>query len=953
MKKWKHTLLVSTLVLGSVPYNAVISPNHASAAEVEDQTAEKSVATQPDSTVESNAEEVQSETRLSEKIPNASEVSQVENENANPVLSESVKESGENSNSEILQITPRRTADFILTVDGVEEALLQENYMRTNVKTFTFARSDKYNERYDYMISLNEVPITSEIPGNVVDLSGYTDEGIYLIDLAGYTAQNRADSGEFFNNVQRTASSVNIDGVVNNPNEVVKDPTSIVVDRDINDNYGDYTYSWVISGTDLAGNLIEIKGDNTEVKPEDLASLPPGNYTITNTVNETVPEGFAPAEITDITSGAFKMSGGSVVVEHILLDKDGNETVDKTEGPEYGRLDADYTTSSIDIKGYKVVEEKKPANQNGKYTESEQIVKYYYEKIKTNINVKYVDEAGVDLLIKDPLTGDYGDPYQTTKEDIYGYELVANPENASGNYTDQDQTVTYVYKKKATQVNVHYVDKNGNPLSDDTLIPGVFDKDYTTTPKDIPGYIVTVVPNNAVGKHTVEPTEVTYVYEKIKTTINVEYVDEQGNPIATEETIPGEYGDNYTAEPKDIHGYEIVENPENATGTFTDQDQTVTYVYKKKATQVNVHYVDKDGKKLSESTLIDGVFDKDYTTTPKDIPGYIVKVVPNNATGKHTVEPTEVTYVYEKINTNIHVEYVDEQGNPITEGKNIPGEYGDNYTTEPKDIPGYDLVAEPTNPNGTFTDQDQTVKYVYKKKETKVNVHFVDEKGKSLADDLVKDGLFDDPYSTEPASIPGYILVEVPSNASGKHTADPTEVTYVYKKIEAPTVNDTLEGAKTVSGKGMPDSQVIVTFPNGSTITVDVDKDGNWQADVPEDIVLKKGDNVTAVTLDPKTGSTSDSGKGKVLPLVTKLPDTGTSGNTEKLVDPANPANTKTTAKITSSDPLTRSASTTKSASGKQLPNTGEEAGAYAVNLGLFALILAFFGKLLKKRETE
>lgn len=820
MKKLKQTLLVSTLVLGSVPYNAVFSSDQASAVELEEQTVEKVDTRQPNSALESNPlveESVQTESKLPEIAGG------VETENISQISEERTKESIDNSTNEVQQITPRKTRDFLLTVDGFEEAPLQEKYKRTNVKTFTFTRSDEFNQKYVYIISREvdgeDVRLTDEINGNVVDLSSYTEEGIYLVDLTGYTAKDRQDSGEFYNNVQRTASSVNIDGVVNNPNEIVKDPTSIVVGRDEMDIYGEYTHNWVISGTDLAGNSIEITGTDRQPTSEELTSLPPGTYIITNKVDETVPEGFTPVEITDTTSGAFKMSGGSVVVEHILLDKEANETVYKTEEPKYGRLDVDYTTNSIDIKGYKLVEDMKPANQKGKYTESEQIVKYYYEKIQTNIHVKYVDENGVDLLIKDPLTGDYDDPYQTTKEDIHGYELVANPENATGTFTDQDQTVTYVYKKKATQVNVHYVDKEGKPLSDDTSIPGVFDDDYTTTPKDIPGYIVKVVPNNSTGKHTVEPTEVTYVYEKIKTTIDVDYVNEEGNPIAKSEKILGEYEDPYQTKSKDIHGYELV-------------------------------------------------------------------AVPDNAIGNHT-------------------------------------------------------------------DQDQTVKYVYKKKETKVNVHFVDEQGQSLAADIVKDGLFDDPYSTEPASIPGYILVEVPSNATGKHTVDPTEVTYIYKKIEVPTVNDTLEGSKIVTGKGMPDSQVIVTFPDGSTVTVNVDKDGNWQAAVPEDVVLKNGERITAVTLDPKTGITSDFGVGKVLPLVTKLPDTGTPESTEKIVDPTNLANTKTAAKITSSDPLTRSASTTKSTSGKQLPNTGEEVGSYAVNLGLFALILAFFGKMLKKKETE
>ncbi|MGL5897113.1 MAG: MucBP domain-containing protein, partial [Lactococcus lactis] len=43
----------------------------------------------------------------------------------------------------------------------------------------------------------------------------------------------------------------------------------------------------------------------------------------------------------------------------------------------------------------------------------------------------------------------------------------------------------------------------------------------------------------------------------------------------------GNVGDDYTTEQKDIDGYTFKEVQGSATGTFTDQAQTVTYVYTK------------------------------------------------------------------------------------------------------------------------------------------------------------------------------------------------------------------------------------------------------------------------------------------------------------------------------------------------------------------------------------
>ncbi|MGX7264065.1 MucBP domain-containing protein [Enterococcus crotali] len=807
MKKWTHTLLVSTMVLGALPYSAINSSMQANADEVSAEQAtaeEKEVATEPSEVLTDSV--IESENILlneSDELEVNKEVS--DESDLQSETQESVLQEVENvQQQEPLKVSPRRTDDFKVSVDGVELPV-EKNYFYTNVSNLVFERAlaDEFSHEYQYSLSYNDVPVHGYISGSSVDFANYTEEGIYKVSMRGLTTGGDIDTGFFYNNIQRATSSVNIDGVINTPGTVVDNPSSITVGRDANDTYGETEeYSWVISGTDKDGNPVEITGKDRQPTPEEINSLPTGDYTITNTVTERPPAGYIATDpITDTTQGAFKITAGKVIVEHILLDKDGNEVkIHSTDNTTYnGKIGTDYATSPIDIPGYELVQEKMPNNQDGKYTAADQTVKYYYKKIITDINVEYVDTAGNPLKPNDKFTGEYEDPYTTTPKDIPGYDLVATPDNATGLHTDKDQTVSYVYKKKETKVIVNFVDEQGNPLADSDLIKGLFDDPYNTTPKDIPGYTVKTVPTNATGKHTVDPTEVTYVYTKIKTDINVEYVDENDNPISSNEVIPGEYGD-------------------------------------------------------------------DYKTTPKD-------------------------------------------------------------------IPGYELVTVPTNADGTRTDKNQTVKYVYKKKKTKVTVNYVDEKGRPLANGDLINGLFDDPYNTTAKAIPGYILTAVPSNASGKHDVDPTEVTYVYKKIEAPTVNDSLEGAKEVSGTGMPNSQVVVTFPGGAQVTVDVDKEGKWTAAVPEGVVLKKGDKVTAVTLDPLTGTTSDPGAGKVIPLTSKVPETGSSTNTNK---PNSSGSTATTTQ-------------TK----QKLPNTGETSNADVVSIGLLSLIVAFFGKYLHRRKAE
>ncbi|MCD5424758.1 MucBP domain-containing protein, partial [Limosilactobacillus fermentum] len=63
--------------------------------------------------------------------------------------------------------------------------------------------------------------------------------------------------------------------------------------------------------------------------------------------------------------------------------------------------------------------------------------------------------------------------------------------------------------------------------------------------------------------------------------VTAKYVDENGNPIADDVIASGNVGDPYSTTQKDVLGYTFKEVQGNPTGSFTDQDQTVTYVYTK------------------------------------------------------------------------------------------------------------------------------------------------------------------------------------------------------------------------------------------------------------------------------------------------------------------------------------------------------------------------------------
>ncbi|MBC1850982.1 MucBP domain-containing protein, partial [Listeria seeligeri] len=182
--------------------------------------------------------------------------------------------------------------------------------------------------------------------------------------------------------------------------------------------------------------------------------------------------------------------------------------------------------------------------------------------------------------------------------------------------------------------------------------------------------------------------------------------------------------------------------------------------------------LDTEGPSIHDHCELIGLYTEPYTTAAATIPGYTLKTSPANATGTYSEKAQTVTYVYEKIATRpVTVQYVDESGVSIAPTEVLTGDYGKAYTSEAQHIAGYVLIKTPTNATGVFTDQAQTVTYVYHKQTAQpVTVQYIDESGTAIAPQDILTGNFGQPYTSRAKVLSGYVLTETPMNATGVFT---------------------------------------------------------------------------------------------------------------------------------------------------------------------------------------
>ena len=139
---------------------------------------------------------------------------------------------------------------------------------------------------------------------------------------------------------------------------------------------------------------------------------------------------------------------------------------------------------------------------------------------------------------------------------------------------------------------------------------------------------------------------------------------------------------------------------------------------------ITVSYLDTSKRSLTPDISLKGKIGSNYNVTAKTIPGYIVKEIPDNATGVFTDQPQNVKFVYfadpESTSTtipikaaNVTVFYQDENDNQIASETILQGNMGDGYTTGAVEIPSYTLKVKPENATGFFSTAPQSVTYIY------------------------------------------------------------------------------------------------------------------------------------------------------------------------------------------------------------------------------------------------
>ena len=248
-------------------------------------------------------------------------------------------------------------------------------------------------------------------------------------------------------------------------------------------------------------------------------------------------------------------------------------------------------------------------------------------------------------------------------------------------------------------------------------------------------------------------------------------------------------------------------------GIYDSVNKTITFIE-------NINGIDTYKNGVKDVNIIRNikVVYKDLKITPeaKDVNNQVSVNIDLKDTNKKIDEnggkniPTELT-------SKVIVKYIVPGDNgKVSEDKIIEGKVGEEYHTTPPDNVDndYELIKVDGDPDGIITQEPKTISYIYKKKNGKVIVKYVDkDSNKKLYDDEVIEGKIGDKANIKPKEVPYYNLVEEPKDV--EITSKEQIVTYSYKKKIF-----NMEVYKTVKDGSIDGEQK--TFANGKFTKLDI-----------------------------------------------------------------------------------------------------------------------------------
>lgn len=512
-----------------------------------------------------------------------------------------------------------------------------------------------------------------------------------------------------------------------------------------------------------------------------------------------------------------------VIVHYV--DEEGNEIAKSETLTNYE--DEKFNKDDIEIKDIEGYENPEVGETPEKYPSEGSVDVYVeYEKVPEYV-VTYTDGVDGEEVFKDQV-------YPKLKRGVDTPAFEGTPEREgyifSGWAPEVSKTVTgdatYVAQWRPDKVNYaveYYYQKNGEYVEPDSVEvrKGTTGTEATLTADDAKpkydGYVLDEDNENTIKAAEIKAdgSTVLRIYFEEQFNVIIHYVNKETGYEIEEARYENtkKWGEEIDVlSPVPPTGYKFEDSAdERIQKTIKDDFERWVY-YVPIEYNVVIHYVDEDGNPLAEDYTDTVKYGKSFEKTSPEVEGYELVNENDVTVGREDVRDNfEYSVVYKLKEYPATITYVDEDGNELTDPYKEVIKHGDNLEVTSPEIEGYELVNEDdVTVSAENVTEPFTYEVKYTKKEYPVIIHYVDENGKVIAEDVTLNVKYKDAFTIESPTLEGYELVnEGDSVVARENVTEPFEYTVVYKMITPEDPEDPTTPEDPTDSEDVTDNVVI------------------------------------------------------------------------------------------------------------------------------------------------
>ncbi|MBQ6265922.1 MAG: MucBP domain-containing protein, partial [Clostridia bacterium] len=279
--------------------------------------------------------------------------------------------------------------------------------------------------------------------------------------------------------------------------------------------------------------------------------------------------------------------------------------------------------------------------------------------------------------------------------------------------------------------------------------------------------------------------------------LDITYVMSDGSDAPAAYSATVEYNDDYSVASPEVEGYTA--DIATVEGTMPAEDVAVTVTYTPNEYALDITYVMADGSEAPEAYSAQVTYNTAYSVASPELEGYTADIATVEGT-MDDVNGKAVTVTYTPNTYTLTINYVDENGDPVTTAYEEEVAYNTTYSVTSPEVTNYHLANDDDEViSGTVPADDIVINVVYIADEYTLTINYVDADNHPVADAYSEFYTVGAHYSVPSPTVTGYTIADqAQATIAGDMPAEDLTINVIYNINNAGlTINYLLEGTST------------------------------------------------------------------------------------------------------------------------------------------------------------